>query len=40
MAYDYGRFVWFELVADNKNKAKAFYAEVMGWTVKEIDMPA
>ena len=39
MSYDHGRFVWFELVTDDADRAKPFYAEVMGWKHTEMDMP-
>lgn len=33
-----GRFVWFELVSDAAAKARAFYSELFGWKVEEIEM--
>jgi predicted enzyme related to lactoylglutathione lyase len=39
MSYDNGRFVWFELVTDQADRAKAFYAEVLGWQHGEMEMP-
>ena len=40
MTHDYGRFVWFELVSNNKDRAARFYSEVTGWKVDEMDMAA
>ena len=33
-----GKFVWFECVTSQVNKAKAFYAEVVGWKTKAFPM--
>lgn len=38
MSYDYGRFVWFELVTKDAIAAKRFYPEVLGWKLAEMDM--
>jgi predicted enzyme related to lactoylglutathione lyase len=34
-----GRFVWYELATTDVEKAKAFYARVMGWGTAEASMP-
>ncbi len=39
MARDQGRFVWFELVAKDHEKARAFYPELFGWKLDSFDMP-
>ncbi len=39
MSYDHGRFVWFELVAGDHAKAKAFYPELLGWKLDPMKMP-
>ncbi len=33
-----GKFVWFELVTRDPQKAQAFYGEVLGWKVESISM--
>ncbi|HMR75410.1 MAG TPA: VOC family protein [Polyangiaceae bacterium] len=38
MAYDHGRFVWFELVTKDHAKAKAFYPELFGWKLEPMQM--
>ncbi len=38
MTYDYGRFVWFELLTSDIERASKFYAEVIGWTVQSMPM--
>ena len=38
MAYDEGRFVWFELMSNDKEGAQRFYGEVLPWKFEEIDM--
>jgi predicted enzyme related to lactoylglutathione lyase len=35
----YGRFVWYELMTTDVGGAQAFYAEVMGWNVRDASMP-
>jgi hypothetical protein len=34
----FGKFVWFECVTPDADKAKAFYGEVLGWKVQEHPM--
>jgi uncharacterized protein len=34
-----GRFVWYELLTTNMPSAAAFYAEVVGWSVKDVSSP-
>jgi uncharacterized protein len=38
MSYDYGRFIWFELMTQDAKAAKRFYPEVLGWKLAEMDM--
>lgn len=38
MAYDHGRFVWFELVAKAHDEARAFYPELFGWKLDPTQM--
>lgn len=33
-----GRFVWHDLMTRDVKKARAFYSELMGWKVNEMDM--
>ena len=33
-----GRFTWHELMTTDPTAAARFYAEVLGWSVQEIDM--
>jgi predicted enzyme related to lactoylglutathione lyase len=33
-----GKFVWFELVSEDTQQSKAFYAEVLGWKVEPFPM--
>ena len=33
-----GKFVWYELVSQDAEKAQAFYGEVLGWTVRPYPM--
>ena len=33
-----GRFVWYDLMTTDIDKAKAFYSKLFGWNVKEVDM--
>lgn len=39
MSYDHGRFVWFELITADADKAKAFYGELFGWKTEAVEMP-
>lgn len=32
-------FVWYELVTSDSPAAEAFYQAVVGWTMKDADMP-
>jgi len=34
-----GRFVWFEYVSKNADKAQAFYGELFNWKTQEVPMP-
>lgn len=36
---DHGKFHWNELMTNDVEAAKAFYAKVAGWTSEEMDMP-
>ena len=38
MKHDYGRFVWFERVAEEGAQGAAFYGEVFGWGRQEMTM--
>ena len=38
MAQLTGKFVWFECVTSEIEKAKAFYGEVLGWKVQPMSM--
>jgi len=38
MAYLHGKFVWFELMTNDVEKAKAFYSELFGWKIEGVDM--
>ncbi|HLH12580.1 MAG TPA: VOC family protein [Methylovirgula sp.] len=35
MPNSHGRFVWYELMTTDVDKAKAFYAEVLGWNTRD-----
>lgn len=35
---DHGTFVWNELATSDVEGAKAFYTDVVGWTVEAVDM--
>lgn len=35
----HGAFSWAELLVDNVDSALAFYTEVIGWEVEEMEMP-
>lgn len=39
MTHDFGRFVWFELVAKDEARGAQFYGEVIGWKIQSMDMP-
>lgn len=39
MTHDFGRFVWFELMAADTERAAAFYGEVLGWKIQSVEMP-
>jgi len=34
----HGRFVWYEIVTRDKEKAKKFYGELLGWNFQDEDM--
>jgi hypothetical protein len=34
-----GRFVWYDLMTNDVESAKAFYAETIGWTVRDRSRP-
>ena len=38
MSYDYGRFVWFELLTKERDKAAAFYPETLPWQITPTPM--
>lgn len=38
MSYDYGRFVWFELLTSEVEKLQAFYSEAFNWKVETLEM--
>ena len=38
MAHDHGRFVWFECVTKDVDKAQAFYTETLDWRVEPMPM--
>ena len=38
MSSNPNRFVWFELVAGDRDRARRFYTEVLPWTVEEVAM--
>jgi uncharacterized protein len=39
MVNSHGRFVWYELMTTNMESAKAFYANVMGWSARDASPP-
>ena len=39
MVDERGRFVWYELLTTDRPSAAAFYAEVVGWAVKDASSP-
>jgi predicted enzyme related to lactoylglutathione lyase len=36
----HGRFVWYELITTDIERAKAFYAEVLGWGTQDVSIPS
>jgi len=38
MSYEHGRFVWFELLTKDIDKAKSFYPEVLPWRIEPTPM--
>jgi predicted enzyme related to lactoylglutathione lyase len=40
MVNSHGRFVWYELMTTDREAAKAFYAEVVGWGTQDASMPS
>ncbi len=40
MARIEGKFVWFEVMSDDPEKAQRFYTDLFGWGVQEMDMDA
>ena len=39
MSNNNGKFVWFEYVSTDIQKAKGFFGELFGWTTQEVPMP-
>lgn len=39
MGPDHGRFVWYELLTTDMAASRAFYAEVLGWTTRNVSAP-
>ena len=39
MTRDVGRFIWFELITEDIDRATAFYAELFGWNIASVEMP-
>ena len=39
MSDNRGRFVWYELMVDDRAKAKDFYGKVLGWGFDDMPMP-
>jgi predicted enzyme related to lactoylglutathione lyase len=39
MVSSHGCFVWYELTTTNPEAAKAFYADVVGWSTRDASMP-
>lgn len=39
-SYREGHFVWRELMTPDVEKAKKFYGELFGWTLKDVPMPS
>jgi predicted enzyme related to lactoylglutathione lyase len=40
VAGDDGRFVWYELITTDKERAKAFYSMVLGWGTQDVSIPS
>ncbi len=40
MSYEHGRFVWFELVTKDTDRAKSFYPETLPWRIEPTKMQA
>lgn len=38
MSGSVGRFIWFDLMSTNPGLSRQFYANLFGWTVKEMDL--
>jgi len=38
MSYEHGRFVWFELLTKEVDKATSFYPEALPWRIEPIEM--
>lgn len=38
MSGSVGRFIWFDLMSTNPGLSRSFYGNLLGWTVKEMDM--
>lgn len=39
MVHSHGRFVWYELMTTDPEAANAFYADVVGWSTRNIPTP-
>jgi uncharacterized protein len=39
MVNSHGGFVWYELITNDAETAKAFYADVLGWGTRDASMP-
>jgi uncharacterized protein len=39
MVDTHGRFVWYELLTNDVEAAKAFYTNVVGWGIEDVSMP-
>jgi uncharacterized protein len=39
MTMSNGKFVWFEYVSGDTQKAKGFFGELFGWTTQDVPMP-
>ncbi|MEZ4462945.1 MAG: VOC family protein [bacterium] len=37
--YTPGRFVWYELMSSDTERSAAFYTELFGWTISQMEMP-
>jgi len=38
MSYEHGRFVWFELLTKDVEKATSFYPEALPWRIAPVPM--